>query len=181
MAEEEGFEPPRLLHPFGFQDRPLQPGLGIPPYSYGGSGRNRTADTRIFSPLLYLLSYRAITIYLKWRSRRDLNPRSPVWQTGMLTTTPRDQWLRRKDSNLWPPGYEPDELPTALLRDVYNHNWWTRQDSNLRPTGYEPVALTNWATGPKMVAAVGLEPTTFRVWTGRYSQLSYTAVYITFK
>ena len=31
MAEEEGFEPPRLLHPFGFQDRPLQPGLGIPP------------------------------------------------------------------------------------------------------------------------------------------------------
>ncbi len=25
----------------------------------GGSGRNRTADTRIFSPLLYRLSYRA--------------------------------------------------------------------------------------------------------------------------
>ena len=48
-------------------------------HKYGGSGRNRTADTRIFSPLLYLLSYRAInTIKLKWRSRRDLNPRSPV-------------------------------------------------------------------------------------------------------
>ncbi len=26
----------------------------------GGSGRNRTADTRIFSPLLYRLSYRAM-------------------------------------------------------------------------------------------------------------------------
>ncbi len=26
---------------------------------HGGSGRNRTADTRIFSPLLYRLSYRA--------------------------------------------------------------------------------------------------------------------------
>ena len=26
----------------------------------GGSGRNRTTDTRIFSPLLYQLSYRAI-------------------------------------------------------------------------------------------------------------------------
>jgi hypothetical protein len=26
----------------------------------GGSGRNRTADTRIFSPLLYQLSYRAV-------------------------------------------------------------------------------------------------------------------------
>ncbi len=35
-----------------------------PPYK-GGSGRNRTADTRIFSPLLYRLSYRAISINKK--------------------------------------------------------------------------------------------------------------------
>ena len=27
---------------------------------YGGQGRNRTADTRIFSPLLYQLSYLAV-------------------------------------------------------------------------------------------------------------------------
>ena len=27
---------------------------------YGASGRNRTNDTRIFSPLLYLLSYRGV-------------------------------------------------------------------------------------------------------------------------
>ena len=27
---------------------------------------------------------------------------------------------------------------------------WARQDSNLRPTDYESVALTNWATGPKV-------------------------------
>ena len=27
-----------------------------------GSGRNRTADTRIFSPLLYRLSYRAVQV-----------------------------------------------------------------------------------------------------------------------
>ncbi len=31
-----------------------------PPGLHGGSGRNRTADTRIFSPLLYRLSYRAL-------------------------------------------------------------------------------------------------------------------------
>ncbi len=31
MAEKEGFEPPRLLQPVGFQDRSLQPDLGISP------------------------------------------------------------------------------------------------------------------------------------------------------
>src|SRR5699024_2734125 len=41
----------------------------------GGSGRNRTADTRIFSPLLYRLSYSTVFI---WRSRRDSNPRPPA-------------------------------------------------------------------------------------------------------
>jgi hypothetical protein len=29
---------------------------------FGGLGRNRTTDTRIFNPLLYQLSYRAISL-----------------------------------------------------------------------------------------------------------------------
>jgi hypothetical protein len=37
---------------------------------HGGSGRNRTADTRIFSPLLYRLSYRAILRGQKPDARR---------------------------------------------------------------------------------------------------------------
>ena len=34
--------------------------LLIQGFESGGLGRNRTADTRIFNPLLYRLSYRAI-------------------------------------------------------------------------------------------------------------------------
>ena len=33
MAEKEGFEPPRRRRPPGFQDRSLQPDLGISPHS----------------------------------------------------------------------------------------------------------------------------------------------------
>ena len=55
---------------------PPQPwqGCALPnelnPHLYGASGRNRTNDTGIFSPLLYQLSYRG----LLWRPERDSNP-----------------------------------------------------------------------------------------------------------
>ena len=48
---------------------------------------------------------------------------------------PADFWLREEDLNLRPPGYEPDELPTALSRDI----WCRRPGSNrhgIAPTGF---------------------------------------------
>ena len=40
----------------------------------GGQGRNRTTNTRIFSPLLYRLSYLAtvLQIHLEWQSHKNL-------------------------------------------------------------------------------------------------------------
>ena len=46
--------PPKTKHP-----TPAETVVGLT-FHAGGSGRNRTADTGIFNPLLYQLSYRAI-------------------------------------------------------------------------------------------------------------------------
>ena len=47
--------------------------LAVSTRNGGASGRNRTSDTGIFSPLLYQLSYRG-----EWRRGRDSNPRPPA-------------------------------------------------------------------------------------------------------
>jgi hypothetical protein len=53
MVEGDGFEPPNPKERIYSPPR-LATSL---PLQKGGSGRNRTADTWIFSPLLYRLSY----------------------------------------------------------------------------------------------------------------------------
>ena len=55
--EESGFEP---LNP---KERIYSPSrLATSLLLHGGAGQNRTADTWSFNPLLYQLSYRAITV-----------------------------------------------------------------------------------------------------------------------
>jgi hypothetical protein len=45
------------MNPRNNKARRVRPGQVLD--SYGGLGRNRTTDTRIFNPLLYRLSYQA--------------------------------------------------------------------------------------------------------------------------
>ena len=60
MAQVEGFEPPQDVNPLSvFKTDPFSRTWVNLHHSNGGSGRNRTSDTRIFSPLLYRLSYLA--------------------------------------------------------------------------------------------------------------------------
>ncbi len=47
------------------------------------------------------------------RSRHRMK-KTPILRMGVFF-----MWLRGKDSNQRPPGYEPDELPAALPRDIF--------------------------------------------------------------
>ena len=88
--------------------------------SNGGFGQNRTADTRIFSPLLYRLSYEAKN---KMAVPTGFEPaifcvtgrRDNHYTTGPI-------WLRKMDLNHRPSGYEPDELPSCSIPRYYNYN-----------------------------------------------------------
>ena len=59
------------------------------------------------SPRLSPTAFWAAPFCVKKLEKHRISYRNPVFL-----------WLRRQDSNLRPPGYEPDELPTALLRDI---------------------------------------------------------------
>ena len=82
----------------------------------GASSRNRTSDTRIFSPLLYRLSYRGKI--MATRKRLELSTSSVTgWRSNQLS-------------------YRAINLRGAFRL------WWAFTDLNRGPTGYEPVALT---------------------------------------
>ena len=99
----------------------------------GASGRNRTTDTGIFSPLLYRLSYRGIQVIF--------------WKCLLLNK--HFQMATRK-------GLEPSTSSVTGWRTNHLYYraklilffWWAFTDSNRGPIGYEPTALTYWAKGP---------------------------------
>ena len=79
------------------------------------SGRNRTTDTGIFSPLLYQLSYRGNF----WRPETGSNRRPLAWQASVLTNwTTGPFWWEQQGSNLWPSACKADALPAELCSHV---------------------------------------------------------------
>jgi hypothetical protein len=83
--------------------------------SFGGGEGIRTPDPMVANHVLCQLSYTPDKPLRIWLRGRDLNPR--------------------------PLGYEPNELPDCSTpRQLF---WWAWVDSNYRPHAYQACALTN--------------------------------------
>ena len=61
---------------------------------------------------MYKLLKKAITIFIIKNCEKVNNIKKRIKKLILLV------WLRGHDSNVRPPGYDPDELPTALPRDI---------------------------------------------------------------
>ena len=61
---------------------------------------------------MYKLLKKVITLFIIKNCEKVNNIKKRIKKLILLV------WLRGHDSNVRPPGYEPDELPTALPRDI---------------------------------------------------------------
>ena len=158
--------------------------IGI--FTHGGWGRNWTADTGIFSPLLYLLSYPAKMAVLTGfepaifcvTGRRDkpLHYRTMVAGEGFEPTTsglwaqraascstPRYKWRRKQDSN-----------PRALSRlsvfktDPFSRTWVFLRLYQLKILNFENGGSSRTRTCDRPVMSRMLWPTELRIHKKKY-------------
>ena len=111
----------------------------------------------------------ATEAHFKWRFRRDSNPRSPVWQTDMLTNYTTEPLLVAGE------GFEPTTSglwARRATRLLYPAIWRRKRDSNPRGT-FIPCRFSR----PIPSTGLGLEPATNRLWAGGSNQLSYGSKY----
>lgn len=101
-----------------------------------------------------------------WRSRRELNSRSLPWQGSVLNHFTTGPWLRRLDLNQWPLGYEPNELPPALLRYIMAGNEGFEPPRAVKPLAVFKTAPFSLLGNCPMVDPTGFEPVTDRLWAG---------------
>ena len=94
----------------------------LPSRTFGGQGRDRTGDTRIFSPLLYQLSYLA-TRWAEMVGAQGFEPWtqwlrvtcSTSWATLPFHRVPLCfKWSELRDSNPRQSPWQGDTLPTEL-------------------------------------------------------------------
>ena len=139
-----------------------------------------------FNNLSALLKGECVWKIIRWWARWVSSPHPPVFQTGatdLISYSPIYKTQKEKIVGLEP--------TTDCLTDNYSTKWvkffLKRKDccvrlyygcggldSNQRPSGYEPDELPT--APPRVVPQDGLEPSVFRVWTGRFCQLSYWGI-----
>ena len=115
----------------------------------------------------------------KWRSRRESNPRSPAWQAGVITATPRDLRLKNCGRWIWTIDLwvmSPTSCQTAPSRDNKNGGG---KGIRTPASFYTPVGFQDRSLQPDlgippwlMVDSAGLEPATDRLWADSSNQLS---------
>ena len=136
LVDRGGFEPPKSKTS-DLQSDPFGRSGTCP---CGALRWNRTIDRRIFSPLLYQLSYQGVSRFTDTEIDTYFitSPRGKVFEKRVK------KWRPKRGSNSWPPAWQAGALTKLSYWAVHKKYkiWWAFTDSNRGPIGYEPTALT---------------------------------------
>ena len=83
--------------------------------------KTRKSRLQTWGSVVQIPTYTSTYLFISTVKLSVKKPRNRCdsWVSGVHIFFVLQWWLRGKDSNQRPPGYEPDELPAALPRDIY--------------------------------------------------------------